>query len=178
MELFSDRGFENTTVAQIAERAGLTKRTFFHHFADKREVLFSGSEVFEELVVNEIAAQAVSLAPLSAVTAGLKAAASTMFEPLRDGAAKRGQIIAASPELQERDMLKRGTLADTIAAALRDRGTSEQAAVIVAWSAVAMFYVAFGHWTEPANREPLAQLIDEALEEFLNATGAPLPRSQ
>jgi AcrR family transcriptional regulator len=176
LDLFTERGFENTTVAEIAERAGLTKRTYFDHFADKREVLFSGSEHVDELVMTEIREQPESVPPLQAVAAGLKTASNTIFEQRREAATKRRQIIAASLELHERDMVKRATLADTIAAALRDRGIAEQAADVVAWSAVALFYVALAKWTEPANRQPLAELIDEALEEFLDAAAWERPR--
>jgi AcrR family transcriptional regulator len=177
LELFTAQGFENTTVTQIAERAGLNRRTFFHHFADKREVVFSGPPEVDELIVAEIRAQPKSVDPLHAATAGLKSAAATVFEQQREAAIKRGRIIAASPELQERDMLKRATLADMIAAALRDRGTAGQAAVVAAWSAVAVFYAAFARWTEAANHHPLAQLIDEILDEFLSAAAAPTCRT-
>ena len=175
LELFTEQGFENTTVAQIAERAGLNRRTFFHHFADKREVVFSGSEQVEELIVAEIRAQPESVDPLHAATAGLTFAADTIFEQQREVAIKRARIVAASPELQERDMAKRATLADMIAAALRDRATADQVAIVTAWSAVAVFYGALARWTEAANRHPLAQLIDEILEEFLNAAARPIP---
>ncbi|HWD01947.1 MAG TPA: helix-turn-helix domain-containing protein [Amycolatopsis sp.] len=169
LELFTAQGFENTTVTQIAERAGLNRRTFFHHFADKREVVFSGPHEVDELIVTEIRAQRESVDPLHASTAGLKSAAYTVFEHQREAAIARARIIAASSELQERDMLKRATLADMIADALRDRGTTDQAAVVAAWSAVAVFYAALASWTEPANRSPLAQLIDDILEQFLSA---------
>ena len=175
LDLFTEQGFENTTVAQIAERAGLNRRTFFHHFADKREVVFSGSQEVEELIVTGIRAQPESADPLHAATAGLKSAAGTIFEPQREAATKRSRIVAASPELQEREMLKRATLADTITAALHDRGTADQAAAVAAWSAVAVFYLALARWTGSAYPRPLAQLIDEILEEFLSAAAGPSP---
>jgi AcrR family transcriptional regulator len=169
LDLFTEQGFEDTTVAQIAERAGLNRRTFFHHFADKREVVFSGSKEVEELIVTQTRAQPASVDPLHAAAAGLRSAADTVFEQQRETAAKRGRIVAASPELQERETLKRATLAAAIAAALRDRGTADQAAVVAGWSAVAVFYVALARWTQTADPRPLAQLIDEILEEFLSA---------
>ena len=87
------------------------------------------------------------------------------------------RIVAASPELQEREMVKRAALAGMIAAALRDRGTAGHVAVVTGWSAVAVFYVALAGWTQAANRLPLAQLIDETLEEFLSAAACPPPSS-
>src|ERR1700742_5176667 len=80
MELFDERGFEDTTVADIAERAGLTKRTFFRYFGDKREVLFSGSAQLQAKFVEAIAAAPAEAAPLDAVAAGLDAMADVFAE--------------------------------------------------------------------------------------------------
>src|SRR5579884_1665666 len=94
LELYSERGFENTTVAEIAERAGLTERTFFRHYADKREVLFAGGEAFQERIVTPIANAPASLAPIDAVGLGLDAAAA-MLQQRREFARRRHAIIAA-----------------------------------------------------------------------------------
>jgi AcrR family transcriptional regulator len=176
LELFSERGFENTTVAEIAERAGLTKRTFFRYFADKREVLFAGSELFVEGVVSSIAAQPETVAPLDAVAAGFKAFAATNFEERRADALRRQRVIEANPELGERELIKRASLAEKIAATLRDRGECDPAAVLVAWAGISVFWVAFGRWTDPANRASLADLVDQALDQLREATaqGAPV----
>src|SRR6478672_9355857 len=96
--LYAERGFENTTVAEIAERAGLTERTFFRHFADKREVLFAGSGLFEEQMVGAVAAAPAGASPIDAAAAGLEAAAA-MLQERRDFARQRQAIIAASAEL-------------------------------------------------------------------------------
>lgn len=168
LELFTDQGFENTTVAQITERAGLNRRTFFHHFADKREVVFASPPEDGEVMVAEIRAQPDSVDALHAAAAGLARAADQLFEQHREVAIKRRRIVDASPELQERDMLKRATMADTIAAALRDRGIPEQAAVVAAWSTVAVFYLALARWTDPANDRTFAHLIHAVLDEFVD----------
>src|SRR5690349_11408208 len=102
--LYAERGFDNTTVAEIANRAGLTERTFFRHFADKREVLFAGSEVLQQAMVSAVAAAPESAAPLDAVAAGLDAAAARI--PGRETARQRQAIITANPELQERELIK------------------------------------------------------------------------
>jgi len=170
LDLFSEQGFDGTTVAEIAQRAGLTKRTYFRHFADKREVLFSGSELLEELVVAELSASPRSLAPLDAVAAGLKIAAETMFEQRREAAARRQLIIDANSELKEREIIKRSSLTDAIAAALHDHGVDTAAATLVASAATTIFRVAFAQWTSPDSQKRLAQLIDDALENFRNAT--------
>jgi AcrR family transcriptional regulator len=172
LELFSERGYDGVTVAEIAQRAGLTKRTYFRHFADKREVLFSGSELLEELVVAELAASSGTLAPLDAVVSGLRTAAETMFEQRREAAARRQLIIDANPELKEREIIKRSSLADVITAALRDRGVAAATAVLVASAATTIFRVAFAQWTSPDNAESLARLIDRTLERFRDAAAS------
>lgn len=170
--LFLEQGYEKTTVAQIAERAGLNRRTFFHHFADKREVVFAGQADAEDLIAAEIRHQPPSADPLQAAAAGLKQAAATRWEQYRAGAADLGRLIAASPELQERELGKRAVLADRIAAALRDRGTSDAAAIVTAWTAVAVFFVARNRWNQPGNAQPLADLIDTSLADFRTAVAS------
>src|SRR6516165_675944 len=98
MALYGERGFENTTVAEIAERAGLTERTFFRHFADKREVLFAGGDALQELIVSVVTAAPDSLAPIEAAAAGLEAAGTQFFvEERREFSRQRQAVIAASP---------------------------------------------------------------------------------
>lgn len=174
-------------IASIARRSGVEalghargqrpegQADLLHHFADKREVVFAGEGEACELIAAEIRAQPGSVDPLRAAAAGLRAASDALFEQHREDAVKLGRVIAESPELQERELVKRAVLAATIAAALRDRGTTDPAAVVTVWSAVAVFYVARNHWNQAGNRQPLAELIDETLEEFLGVTARPLP---
>jgi AcrR family transcriptional regulator len=171
LTLYGERGFDNTTVAEIAEHAGLTKRTFFRYFADKREVLFWGSEALEELFVTEVARTPESAAPLDAVAAALDAAA-TMFEERRELAARRQQIVAANPELQERELVKLASLAAAVAEALRRRGIGDPAAILTAEAGIAVFRVAFERWVDPTNRQPLQRLIRESLQELRAVTAA------
>ncbi|MEV4349499.1 helix-turn-helix domain-containing protein [Actinoplanes sp. NPDC049596] len=172
--LFDEQGFEKTTVAQIAERAGLNRRTFFHHFADKREVVFAGQETSDELIATAIRTQPEGVPPLPAAVAGLAHAADTLYEQYREGAVLLGRVIAASPELRERELVKRAALADTIAAALRARDTNEPAAAVAAWTAVAIFFVARNHWNQPGNNRTLADLMTATLENYLTtAEGRP-----
>lgn len=178
LTLFAEQGFEKTTVAQITERAGLNRRTFFHHFTDKREVVFADQGNSEELVAAEIRAQPEPVDPLHAAAAGLKFAADAVWEQYRADAIKLGRIIAASPELQERELAKRAALADGIAVVLRDRGTPDPAAIVAAWTAVAVFFAARNRWNQAANDLSLAELIDVTLEEFIAATARPLPSAQ
>jgi AcrR family transcriptional regulator len=171
LTLYGERGFDATTVAEIAERAGLTKRTFFRYFADKREVLFWGSEALEELFVTEVGAAPESAAPLDAVAAALDAAAA-MFEQRRELAARRQQIIAANPELQERELIKLASLAGAVAEALRRRGVDDPAAILTAEAGIAVFRVAFERWVDQANRQPLEQVTRESLHELRAITAA------
>jgi AcrR family transcriptional regulator len=173
LTLYAEQGFEKTTVAQIAERAGLNRRTFFHHFPDKREVVFAGQTESDEVIAAAIRAQPAGVDPLHAATAGLRHASETIYEQYREGAVALGRVIAASPELQERELVKRAGLAETIAAALRDRGTSGSTAVVTAWTAVAVFFVARNRWNQAANRRTLADLITATLDEFLGAAVDP-----
>src|SRR6202012_3339703 len=122
MELFDERGFEATTVADIAERAGLTKRTFFRYFGDKREVLFAGSEPLKAKFVEAIAA-APAAAPLDAIAAGLDAMAD-LFAAIGERPRKRQAIIAANPDLQERELIKMNGFAAAGAAAPRPGATA------------------------------------------------------
>ncbi|MFE0389771.1 TetR family transcriptional regulator, partial [Streptomyces bungoensis] len=100
LELYGERGFEQTTVAEIAGRAGLTERTFFRHYADKREVLFAGARELEELFVRAVAGAPASAAPIDALASGLEAAAEA-FAGRHAFARRRQAVITANAELQE-----------------------------------------------------------------------------
>ena len=141
-ELFTERGFEQVTVAEIAERAGLTERTFFRYFADKREVLFAGAEGFQELFVSGVAGAPDSAAPIDAVAGALSAAAA-MFMAHEDGVRRRSAIIAAHPDLRERELVKLSTVAAAVADALRRRGVTDPAASLTAEAGLAVFRIAF-----------------------------------
>jgi AcrR family transcriptional regulator len=171
MTLYGERGYDSTTVAEIAEHAGLTKRTFFRHFADKREVLFSGAEELKELFVGEVSGAPQSHVPMDAVTVALDAVAA-MFEDRREFAARRQQVIVANPELQERELIKLSSLAAAVAEALRGRGVGDPAAILAAEAGITVFRVAFERWVEPANRKRFQRLIRESLEELRAVTAA------
>src|SRR6478736_2190954 len=117
MELFRERGFEQTTVAEIAKRAGLTERTFFRHFADKREVLFGRTSSLQELLVRTVADAPDSVAPLDAVASGLGAVAALLQER-PEWSRQRQAVIDATPELRERELIKLATWASAVADAL------------------------------------------------------------
>jgi AcrR family transcriptional regulator len=169
LELYGERGFENTTVAEIARRAGLTERTFFRHFADKREVLFAGSEELEDALVTAVAEAPDSVAPLDAVAAGLEAAGARL--PQDAGTARRRQaIIAANAELRERELIKFASLSTALAAALRGRGLEEPAASLTAEVGIAVFRNAFERWIDPAGGRSFAALVQDSLAELRAVT--------
>lgn len=165
MELFEERGFEDTTVADIAARAGLTKRTFFRYFGDKREVLFSGTEELREKFVEEIAAAPAGDSPLDAVAAGL-AAMADLFDDLGERPRKRQAIIAANPDLQERELIKLNGYAGAAAAALRERGVAEPGATLAAEAGMAVLRVAFEEWTSGPEGQDLHALLEHGLAEL------------
>ncbi len=169
MELYGERGFDQTTAAEIAKRAGLTERTFFRHFADKREVLFSGAGSLQDLLVRTVAGAPDSAAPLDAVAASLEAAGALLQER-REFARQRQRIIAANRELQERELIKLASLASAIADTLRRRGVTEPAASLTAEAGIAVFRIAFERWVDDANEEDLPRLVRESLDELKAVT--------
>jgi AcrR family transcriptional regulator len=168
LELYSERGYDQTTVTEIAKRAGLTERTFFRYFADKREVLFYGSGMLQDRLVQGIDEAPDTLSPIDAVGAALAAAAEPI-EEIRDFSRRRQAIIAANPELQERELIKLATLSAALADALRRRGVADPAASLAAEAGIAVFKIAFQHWvaeTGDSDEETLAQLIRQSLAEL------------
>jgi AcrR family transcriptional regulator len=169
LELYTERGFDRTTVAEIAERADLTERTFFRYFADKREVLFWGQGVLMELVTQHIAQAPDSPSPIDAVGAAL-GATGELFEGRREHARRRQAVIAANAGLQERELIKLASLAAVIAEGLGRRGVSEHAATLTAETGVAVFKVAFERWIsatgDSAINTGLADVIGDALNEL------------
>lgn len=166
VELFDERGFEDTTVADIAGRAGLTKRTFFRHFGGKREVLFCGSQPLEERFVATIAAASADASPLDAVAAGLDAMADLFAGMGTERPRRRQAIIAANPDLQERELIKLIGYAHAGAAALRERGVAEPAASLAAEAGIVVLRIAFEQWaTEPEDQD-LHKLLRNSLAEL------------
>jgi len=163
--LYGERGFEQTTVADIATRAGLTERTFFRHFVDKREVLFAGADELKELLVSTVAGAPASMAPIDAAAAGLEAAGGLIQEG-GELAQQRQAIIAASAELQERELIKLASLAAALAEALRRRGVEDPAASLTAEAGIAVFKVAFERWVEQTAERDFPSLIRESLQEL------------
>jgi len=145
LDLFVENGYEETTVAQIAYRAGMNRATFFRHFADKREVLFGGEDVLQ---------------------AALAAAGVAMTPQLRPAAARRRLVVAANSELQERGLLKHARITKSVTAALRERGTDELTARLGAETGMLAFSVAFDRWMKANDDEPFPPFADAALSDL------------
>jgi AcrR family transcriptional regulator len=173
LELYGEHGFEQTTVAQIAERAGLTERTFFRHFADKREVLFAGADVLQERMVSAAAEAPAGTTPIEAAAAGIEAAG-TLIQEGGELPRQRQSIIAASVELQERELIKLASLAARLAEVLRGRGVSEPEASLAAEAALAAFKIGFDRWVSSDDERELPHVIRESLE-ALKAVSAGRP---
>ena len=173
LALYAEQGFDQTTVAEIADRAGVTERTFFRHFADKREVLFGGSELLKDRIVQAVASAPASDGPLEAVGRGLEAAAQLIGEGRRDMAAQRQAVIAANPELRERELTKLADYAMTVAATLRQRGVPEPQATFAADAGNAVLRVALTQWANGGDGRGLDELVRAAMADLrvLTASG-------
>lgn len=173
LELFAERGYDQTTVADVAARAGVTERTFYRYFSDKREVLFGGGAQWEEQILAAIKEAKPDAGPLDAAIVGLVTGASFLDER-RDFALRRSAVLAATPSLQERELLKMIKLAEAISNSLRERGATKLDAQVAAETAVAVFRIAFANWiTGRRNRRTLSDHITEAASALRQVTSAP-----
>ncbi|MEV0039160.1 TetR family transcriptional regulator [Streptomyces sp. NPDC050804] len=165
LDLFSERGFEQTTTAQIAERAGLTERTFFRHYADKREVLFGGSRALEEVFVDTLGGTPETAAPIDAMASTLETVAA-FFADRHEFARRRQAVIMANAELRERELIKLASLSAALAATLRRRGVKDPAASLTAEAGIAVFKVGFERWVGENGERGLADFLRESLDEL------------
>lgn len=169
MTLFIERGYEEVTVADIAERAGLTKRSFFNHFADKREVMFAGADALQASVLAALAEVGTDLTPLDAAVLAFTQAAEPI-EDYPDLARARRALISSSPELRERDLLKMAQMAAAVADALARRGIPRRDATFVSRAATTIFTTAVDEWATDQGRG-LAASIQDALSDLRAALG-------
>jgi AcrR family transcriptional regulator len=173
LALFAEHGYDATTVTEIADRAGLTKSTFFRHFADKREVLFGGQDMLAGLFSDAIRTAPPSATAADCLAAALDAAAVAFTPERHDLAPQRRAVVAANSELQERELLKRARLASYMADALRARGAGDVAARLAAEVGVLAFSTAYARWAAPENRQPFTEIAHAALRD-LQASAATL----
>jgi AcrR family transcriptional regulator len=169
MELFLERGYAGVTVADITQRAGLTKRSFFNHFADKREVLFADSEAFQRTLTDALAAVDPAADPLEAATAALTQAGRSLAG-YGQVAAPRRDLIASSTELQERELVKMASLCRALQDGLRARGAMPAAARFAAEAAITVFNAAYDDWIDHPDAD-FAALMMRALDQLRTAVG-------
>ncbi|MGW4394332.1 TetR/AcrR family transcriptional regulator [Amycolatopsis nivea] len=174
VDLFAEQGYDATTVAQIAERAGVTKSTFFRHFPDKRELLVAGQETLSKLLAEGIADAPADASPLEAVANGLRRAATAMGPMNREIAPRLKAAVAASTELQERDALKSVGLAAAMTAALTARGLPEATAALASELGVLAFKRGYFAWSESDRGDEAdpAEFLVAALEELRAASAS------
>ncbi|KAA0110673.1 TetR family transcriptional regulator [Mycolicibacterium sp. P1-5] len=164
LTLYAEQGFDQTTVAEIAERAGLTERTFFRYFADKREVLFGGQGLLLDQLTTSIAAAADSATPLDIVSIALQSVA-LIFDDRRDASRLRQAVIDTNPALQERELTKLSALAAAMADGLVGRGVAETTARLAGESGAAVFRLAFEQWLAD-DKHDLAHFIRSAIADL------------
>lgn len=165
MELYLERGYEQTTVADIAERAGLTARTFFRYFSDKREILFAGSASLQKDLVAALEGAPESATAMEAVSAALDAVAAIIGQD-REYSGRRQSVIASNLELRERELIKMASWATALADGLRRRGVADPHASLAAEAGIAVFRVAFERWVIAAQDRDLALVIHQSLDEL------------
>jgi AcrR family transcriptional regulator len=166
LDLFAENGYEETTVAQIAARAGLNRATFFRHFADKREVLFGGEDVLAGLFGDAIRGAPPGATITECLQAALAAAAAAMTPRQRARAARRVLVVAANTEVQERGLLKHARIAASVSAALRARGADELTARLGAEVGMLAFRIAVEGWMQAGDEEPFALHAAAALSDL------------
>ena len=163
IELFGEIGYEQTTVAAIAKRAGLTARTFFRYFADKREVLFNGSERLTQRMVEALIQAPAEASAIDSIAEALTSVGEFFDDERRPFARLRSTVIEANPDLRERELIKLATLSAALAQALRERGVGEPDASLAAEAGIAVFRVAFVQWVSESERRDYVAIVKESL---------------
>ncbi|MFF5438477.1 TetR/AcrR family transcriptional regulator [Streptomyces achromogenes] len=175
LELYRELGYEQTTTAEIAARAGVNERTFFRHFPDKREVLFDGEADMRAALTREIADAPDGLRPFDVLLRAFRKAG-RILEDNRSFCEPRLKIIAVTPALRERDLAKAAWLTEAVAEALRQRGVPGRQAGLAAHTGWAAFHQAAQDWIDDPSRSLGTHLV-RAFEDLraLSATVAPAP---
>ena len=174
LTLYAEQGFEQTTAAEIAGAAGLTERTFFRHFADKREVLFYGTDAVRDLMMRAVADAPRTAGAMDTVGLVLRSVG-TVIQEGGDLARVRAAVVSATPELRERELVKLAEFAEAMAGALRARGVAGPAASLAAETGLAVYKVAFARWASEPGQPEFPRVLQECLAELRDvlAGGSP-----
>jgi len=173
VELFIEQGFAETTVPQITARAGLTTRTFFRHFTDKREVLFARDEELPAVVAQIAADAPASLSPMMVIADALETVAATRLDGQLAYLRTRRAVIQADEGLRERELRKQSVLSDAISRGFRTRGLDELTAMLAAQLAVTVFSVTISRWLDQDGEQPLSALVHDTLRALRSVTADP-----
>jgi AcrR family transcriptional regulator len=168
LELYRDQGYDQTTAAEIAARAGVTERTFFRHFPDKREVFFEGEAAFRDSLLEAIARAPAGLTPLQLLRQAYRSV-EAWAEANRPLAEPRHQVIDKTPALKERQLAKTAALTTALSEALQHRGIEPRLAALAIQTVQAALVYAAETWKEEPG-SPLGPHIDrafQALEELV-----------
>ena len=171
LELFSTRGFEQTTAADIAQSVGLTERTFFRHFADKREVLFDGQHLMAKAFLEGFAAAPAGAGPMEVVASALRSGTAFFADDRRPYSRARQAVIDQNPALQERERHKMAELAAVGRDALLARGIADPVATLAAEMGTTVFTVAFAQWIRAGEERSLAEIATTVLDELRALVG-------
>ncbi|MEP6628873.1 MAG: TetR family transcriptional regulator [Lapillicoccus sp.] len=170
LDLFATQGFDQTTTAEIAGSVGLTERTFFRHFSDKREVLFFGQDQLVRIFLEGVEAAPTDASPLEVVAAGVQSAAGFFADERRSHSRMRQTVIEQNPALQEREQHKLRALGEVVGRALRVRGVTEPAATLAAESGITIFGVAFAQWIDEGEERSFATIAAAVFRELVTLT--------
>ena len=145
LELFQQQGYDATTTAEIAARAGVTERTFFRHFADKREALFDGEEGFRDSLAKTVVSAPADMGPMEALLYAFRSV-ELLLQQNRPFTEPRQKVIAKTPALQERVLTKTAGLTAALSAALHQRGVQRDVAMLAAQVGMATLSHATSAW--------------------------------
>lgn len=173
MELFAEQGFAATTVPEITARAGLTTRTFFRHFADKREVLFADDDRMPEFVASLMAQAPASAEPLTLIVEGMRTVIEERFEGRRAALRERRDLVRADEGLQERELRKRAALAGALRDVFVDRGIDSTRAALLAETGVTLVMVSVAQWLDRDDDRKLYDIVLSTLTTLRTELSAP-----
>jgi AcrR family transcriptional regulator len=175
LDLYSQHGYDNVTITQIAERAGITRRSYFRYFPDKREVLFARSEQLPLAMADAVTTLDESLDPLTTALRAISEVGTALTARIV-GVIERRAVISASVELQERNRTKLAAVADAVGDALRRRGADPDQSVLIGQLATIVFETAYNRWADEGGRVPFVSCVDAAAETLRAAVSAGLPQ--
>ena len=172
LELYGERGYEETTAAEIAAKAGVTERTFFRHFADKREVLFDGETALADVLSRAVLEAPPEIGPWEALFHAFRSA-EHLFVENRPFAEPRHRVIESSPALQERALAKTRSLTTALTSALRERGVAVHVATLAAQLGMAALSHAVACWFDDGS----VDLDDHLAQAFQRVRDLSAPRA-